>query len=93
MFKFETGSYHIPAGFLPALACYKIDNNKKETFDYILTNIKIIRLTEQQAVESAEKSLDKAFQKRQKIGNDFEIARSLKADGFVKIDDPKFAKD
>ena len=93
MFRFEPGSYQTPAGFIPALACYKIDKNKNETFDYILTNPKIIGLTEQKAVESAEKSLNKAFQKRQKTGNDFEIALSLKSDGFIKVDNPKFAKD
>ena len=93
MFRFEPGSYQTPAGFLPALACYKLDKNKKETFDYILTNVKVIELTEQKAIENAEKSLNKAFQKRQKTGNDFDIVQSLKSDGFVKIDDPKFAKD
>ncbi len=93
MFRFEPGSYKTPAGFLPALACYKIDKNKNETFDYILTNIMGIELSEQKAFENAEKSLKKAFQKRQKSGNDFDLAQSLKSDGFVKIDDPKFAKD
>jgi len=92
MFRFEPGSYQTPAGFLPALVCYKIDNKKKETFDYILTNVKVIELTEQKAVENAVKSLNKAFQKRQKSGNDFDLAQSLKSDGFVKVDDPKFAK-
>ena len=93
MYRFEPGSYQTPAGFLPALACFKIDENKKETFDYILTNVKMIESTEQKAVESAEKSLNRAFQKRQKTSNDFDLAQSLKIDGFVKIDDPKFAKD
>lgn len=93
MFRFEPGSYQIPAGFLPALACYKLDKNKKETFGYILTNVKVIELTEQKAIENAEKSLNKAFQKRQKTGNDFDIVQLLKSDGFIKVDDPKFAKD
>ena len=53
----------------------------------------MIELTEQKAIENAEKSLNKAFQKRQKTGNDFDIVQSFKSDGFVKIDDPKFAKD
>jgi hypothetical protein len=93
MFRFEPGSYQTPAGFLPALACYKLDKNKKETFDYILTNVKVIELTEQKAIENAEKSLNIAFQKRQKTVNDFDIVQSFKSEGFVKIDDPKFAKD
>lgn len=93
MFRFEPGSYQTPAGFLPALACYKFDKNKKETFDYILTNVKGIELTEQKAIENAEKSLNKAFQKRQRTGNDFDIVQSFKSDGFVKIEEPNFAKD
>lgn len=93
MFRFEPGSYQTPAGFLPALVCYKISKNKQEIFDYILTNIKAVELTEQKAVESAEKSLNRAFQKIQKTGNDFNVAQSLKADGFIKVDNPQFAKD
>jgi len=93
MFRFEPGSYKTSAGFLPALACYRLDKNRKETFDYILANVKVIELTEQKAIENAEKSLDKAFQKRQNTGNDFDVAQSFKSDGFVKIDNPKFAKD
>jgi len=91
MYKFEPGSYQTPAGFLPALACYKIDKNKKEIFDYLLTNIKTIKLTEQEAVEIAEKALKIAFQKRQNTGNDFDVAQSLKSDGFTKLNDPRFA--
>jgi hypothetical protein len=93
MFRFEPESYKTPAGFLPALVCYKIDKNKKETFDYILINTKIIELTNLNAVKNAEKSLNKAFKKRQITGNDFDIAQSLKSDGFAKVNDPKFAKD
>ncbi|MBE9509396.1 MAG: hypothetical protein IMY71_00850 [Bacteroidetes bacterium] len=93
MFRFEPGSYQTPSGFLPALACYKIGKNKKEIFDYILTNIKAIELTEQKAVESAEKSLKKAFKKKQKTGKDYNLAQSLKSDGFIKVDNPQFAKD
>jgi 20S proteasome alpha/beta subunit len=92
MYKFEPGSYQTPLGFTPALACYKITKKKEEIFDYILTNKKVVELTEQKAVESAEKSLNKAFQKRQKTGNDNDVAQSLKSDGFVKIDNPQFAK-
>jgi len=79
--------------YIHALACYRLDKNRKETFDYILANVKVIELTEQKAIENAEKSLDKAFQKRQNTGNDFDVAQSFKSDGFVKIDNPKFAKD
>lgn len=93
MFRFEPGSYQTPAGFLPALACFKINKNKQEIFDYILTNINTVELTEQNAVESAEKSLNRAFQKRQKTGNDYYVAQSLKSDGFIKVDNPQFAKD
>ncbi len=50
-------------------------------------------LTEQKAVESAKKSLNKAFQKRQKSGNNKDVAQSLKSDGFIKVDNPQFAKD
>ncbi len=92
MYKFEPGSYQTPSGFTPALACYKITKNKEEIFDYILTNIDMVELTEQKAVERAEKSLNKAFQKRQKTGNDNDVAQSLKLDGFVKVDNPQFAK-
>jgi len=92
MFRFEPGSYQTPSGFIPALACYKINKNKQETFDYILTNINVVELTEQKAVESAEKSLNRAFQKRLKTGNDNDVALSLKSDGFIKIDNPQFAK-
>ena len=92
MFRFEPGSYQSSSGFLPALACYKINKNKQEIFDYILTNINAVELTEQKAVESAEKSLNRAFQKRQKTGNDYDVAQSLKSDGFIKVDNPKFAK-
>jgi 20S proteasome alpha/beta subunit len=92
MYKFEPGSYQTPLGFTPALACYKITKNKEEIFDYILTNKNVVELTEQKAVESAEKSLNKAFRKRQKTGKDNDVAQSLKSDGFVKIDNPQFAK-
>ena len=85
MFRFESGSYQTPLGFLPALACFKISKNKNEVFDYLLTNIK--------AVESAEKSLNKAFIERQKTGNDNDVAQSLKLDGFIKVDKPQFAQD
>tara|TARA_R110002050_G_scaffold168155_2_gene299280 strand:- start:2887 stop:3168 length:282 start_codon:yes stop_codon:yes gene_type:complete len=93
MFRFEPGSYQTPLGFLPALACFKISKNKNEVFDYLLTNIKAVELTEQKAVESAEKSLNKAFKERQKTGNDNDVAQSLKLDGFIKVDNPQFAQD
>jgi hypothetical protein len=48
MYRFEPGSYQTPSGFLPALACFKIEKNKMETLDYILTNTKIIEPNEQQ---------------------------------------------
>ena len=92
MFRFEPGSYQTPSGFLPALACYKTVKNQKEVFDYILTNINTVELTEQKAVQSAEGSLKKAFQKRHKTGNDEDVGKSLKLDGFIKIDKPQFAK-
>jgi 20S proteasome alpha/beta subunit len=93
MFRFEPGSYQTPLGFLPALACYKINKNKNEVFDYLLTNLKAVELTEQKAVESAEKSLNKAFSERQKTSNDNIVAESLKSDGFIKVNNPQFAKD
>lgn len=93
MFRFEPGSYKTPAGFIPAIACYKIDKNKREIFDYVLTNINAVGMTELKAIESAERSLNKAFKKRQKTGNDKDLAQSLKSDGFKKIDNPQFAKD
>lgn len=93
MFRFESGSYQTPLGFLPALACFKISKNKNEVFDYLLTNIKAVELTEQKAVESAEKYLNKAFKERQKTGNDNDVAQSLKLDGFIKVDNPQFAQD
>ena len=93
MYRFEPGSYQTPSGFTPAIACYKITKNKEEIFEYILTNINAIELTEQKAVESAEKSLNKAFQKRQKTDNDNDVAQSLKSDGFIKVDNPQFAKE
>jgi len=92
MYRFEPGSYQIPLGYTPAIACYKITQNKEEIFDYILINENALKLTEQEAVESAEKSLNKAFQKRQKTGNDNDVAQSLKSEGFVKVDNPQFAK-
>lgn len=91
MYRFEPGSYQTPSGFAPALACYKITKNNEEIFDYILANTNAAELTEIKAVDSAEKSLNKAFQKRQKTGNDNDVAESLKSDGFVKIENPQFA--
>lgn len=77
MNQFESGSYQTKSGFTPAIACYKKTKNKKEIFDYILTKINVAELTEQKAVESAEKSLNKAFQKRQKSGYDKDVAQHL----------------
>lgn len=62
MTKFEPGSYQIPAGLLPSLACYKLDKNKKEAVDYVLKNAEVAELTEQAAIGNAEKSLNKAFE-------------------------------
>ncbi|MFA6589391.1 MAG: hypothetical protein WCS66_03500 [Bacteroidales bacterium] len=93
MYRFEPGSYQTPLGYTPAIACYKISKTKEEIFEYILTNINAVELTEQKAVESAEKSLNKAFQKKQKTGNDNDVAQSLISDGFIKVDNPQFAKE
>jgi hypothetical protein len=92
MFRFEPGSYNTPSGFKPALACYKIAKNKKDKIDYILMNNNAIGLNEQMAVLSAEESLNRAFQKKQKTGNNEDIATSLKEDGFVKVDNPTILK-
>jgi hypothetical protein len=93
MFKFEPGSYKTPAGFLPALACYKIGKNNEETLDYILTNTEAIEQFEVMAENNAENYLNKAFNKAKKAKDEQKIGLSLKSDGFQKMENPKFATD
>lgn len=65
MYRFEPGSYQVPAGFIPAIACYKI-SNEKEYFDYILVNPNLILNTEDDAVQTSTIAINKAFNKRKK---------------------------
>ncbi len=92
MYRFEPGSYKTPAGFLPAIACYKKVKNDSEAFDYILVNTNLIIKTEDSAVQKSIELLNKAFKNRQNTGDDKKMAESLKLDGFKVIDNPMFAK-
>jgi hypothetical protein len=91
MYRFEPGSYQVPAGFFPAIACYKISNDK-EYFDYILVNPNLILETENEAVQKSTMAINKAFNKRKESGSDIIIAESLKIDGYKKVEDPRFAQ-
>ncbi len=91
MYRFEPGSYQIPVGFLPAIACYKSKGNS-DVFDYILVNAKIIMKTEDIAVQKSIELLNKAFKFKQDNGDDKKVAESLRLDGFKVIDNPMFAK-
>jgi hypothetical protein len=91
MYRFEPGSYQTPAGFLPAIACYK-SKGDSEVLDYILVNTNIIIKTEDSAVQKSTELLNKAFKYRQGTGDDIKVAESLRLDGFKVFDDPMFAK-
>ena len=67
MYRFETGRYQVPAGFIPAIACYKISNDK-EYVDYILVNPNLILKNEDDAVQKSTMAINKAFNKRKKTG-------------------------
>ena len=92
MYRFEPGSYQTPAGFLPAIACYKKVKNGSEVVDYILVNPKLIIRTGDGAVQISTELLNKAFKNRQDKGEDIKVAESLKLDGFTVIDNPMFAR-
>ena len=92
MYRFEPGSYQLPAGFFPAIACFKKVGNNPEVFDFILVNSNIIVETEDSAVKKSEELLNKAFKKKQGPGDDKKVAESLKLDGFKVIENPMFAK-
>lgn len=89
MFRFKPGSYKIPGGFLSAIACYKDDS---ENFEYILVKVNATFKSEDSAVKKSEECLNKAFKKRNETGNDMSVGRSLRLDGFKKVDDPKIAE-
>ena len=89
MFRFEPGSYKILGGFLSAIACYK---DESESFEYILVKANVTFQSEDSAVKKSEECLNKAFKKRNETGNDMSVGRSLKLDGFKKVDDPRIAE-
>jgi hypothetical protein len=89
MYRFEPGSYQVPPGFLPAIACYKIDS---EDFDHILVNVKFVFRKENQAVKKSTELLNKAFKKRLQTGNDKAVVESLILDGFKRVTDPRIAE-
>jgi hypothetical protein len=89
MFRFEPGSYKIPGGFLSAIACYK---DESENFEYILVKVNVTFKSEDVAVKRSEESISRAFKKRDETGNDMSVGRSLKLDGFKKVDDPRIAE-
>jgi hypothetical protein len=89
MYHFEPGSYKTPNGFLAAIACYKDESTSCE---YILVKSNLVLITEESAVKKSEDYLNKAFSKREQTGNDRTVARSLKLDGFKKIDNPRIAE-
>jgi hypothetical protein len=91
MYRFEPGSYQTPAGFLPAIACYK-SKGDSEVFDYILVNANIVMKTEDIADQKSTELLNKAFKYKQDTGDDKKVAESLRLDGFKVIDNPMFAK-
>ena len=68
MYRFEPGTYKIPEGFLPAIACYMKFKNGSEVLDYVLVNVNVILKTENHAVEKSTESLNNAFKKRQSTG-------------------------
>lgn len=85
-FRFESGSYSGPGGFVPSIACLKQVRPDEWEYHFVLVRPDEVVDDEEAAVVEATRDLDTAFASRSESSGDFAVAQSLKGAGYVSVD-------
>ena len=85
-FRFEAGSYGSAGAFVPSVACLKRAGDE-ECYHYMLVRHEDPCEGEDQASEIAHQDLDTAAAERDRAGTAAAFATSLRAAGYVRLDD------
>lgn len=88
-YRFETGSYGVPGGYLPSMACHKRNANGQWSHDYVLVCPVYVFEDEPSAATQAENDLSEAAEKGRAAKSEAVLALALKATGYVLVNDSK----
>ena len=87
LFRFDPGSYGGAGAFTPSIACLKQMQPNKWEYHFVLVKPTQAYHHEEKAALEAGRDLDAAFRDRQRTGSDFTVAESLRAKGYVSVND------
>ncbi|HEY3445007.1 MAG TPA: SEC-C metal-binding domain-containing protein [Myxococcales bacterium] len=88
-YAFEPGTYQIPAGFSPSIACLELHADGSQNYHFVLVRHAATEL-EELASQVAEGDLEQAFAGG--TAPDL-VAERLKATGYVLVENPRIARD
>ena len=86
-FLFEPGSYGGGGHFMPSIACLKRSESDDWDYHFVLVNPGALHEDEDAASVKAARDLEVAFQKRERAGSDLAVAKYLRGQGYVSVND------
>jgi len=86
-FRFEPGSYGSLGAFMPSMACLQQTQPVVWEYYFVLVKPRQTHTQEAEAVAEAENDLQAAFRRREQTGSDFTVAESLRAKGYLSVND------
>ena len=86
-FRFEPGSYGSPGALMASIACLQQTQPAVWEYYFVLVKPRQTHAQEAEAVAEAESDLQTAFRRREQTGSDFTVAESLRAKGYLSVND------
>ncbi len=86
LYRFEPGSYGDVGSFVPSLACLKQTRKDEWKYHFVLVKPESIHTDEDGATNEAEKDISDSYVIKESGGTDAELAMSLKAKGYLSVD-------